>query len=298
MTISTTATSFATFACVVVTIAASLLQPVRAADDAADPHWNKSTCETCHDTVSPTPENLGLKSAGDEELCEGCHSSRGGAKSCRHNSGIPAGDVVISDIHTSSLEDGNIVCTTCHDLTLQCLNPSKSYSYANPAFLRDKTSRNRADYCYQCHEASDYEKLDPHAMESGDPAQPTCTLCHATMPLKDENGWISADFNMPDNLNDICFGCHRVAPHPGFSFAGPVGWDHLVVPSQEVLDNMKQAEQTFGLIFPLDPKTGEMHCATCHNPHPETLEGYPVADLPGSEHRFRVDDICQACHDL
>lgn len=268
------------------------------ADDSVTPHWNKSACQSCHVDVAPTAGNLEFQGGDPEALCETCHGNRGDAKPCRHISGIPADGFSVAESHAASLRDGDIVCTTCHDLTLQCLNPGRSHSYVNPTFLRDKKSRNPADYCYQCHDASKYEKLNPHVLQAGEPDRSTCTLCHVSMPLKDEKGWISTDFIMTDNLNDICFGCHRVAPHPGLSFVRPVGWDHLAVPSQKVLDNMKRAEQTSGVIFPLDPNTGKMHCATCHNPHPETLDGYPTADTPGSKHRFRVDDICQACHDL
>jgi predicted CXXCH cytochrome family protein len=280
------------------TIAIIHSSSARSADDAVDPHWNKTTCATCHNAASPTPESIGLKSDSDEELCAGCHSSRGGALPCRHSSGIAAGDHRMPDSYRAALKDGMLSCTTCHDLTLQCLNPSESYSYQYPGFLRDRSSHNTGEHCFECHNAAGYDKLNPHVMEAGDPAQPTCTLCHANMPLKDDNGWISADFNMPGNLNDVCFGCHRVAPHPGFSFSGPVGWDHLVVPSAEILENMKETEAREGFVFPLHSETGEMHCATCHNPHHETLEGYPIANLQGSEHRLRVGDTCQACHDL
>jgi len=61
---------------------------------------------------------------------------------------------------------------------------------------------------------------------------------------------------------------------------------------------MKQAEARLGFVFPLDPSNGEVYCATCHNPHHEALQGYPVAHTPGSEYRLRVEDNCQACHDL
>jgi len=119
------------------------------------------------------------------------------------------------------------------------------------------------------------------------------------MPARDERSWLTVDFNVTGSLNDMCTGCHVVQPHPGNSFSGqPVGWAHLAVPSADVRANMKQAEDARGLIFPLDPNTGEVNCATCHNPHPEELEGYPVATTPGSEARLRVDKICQACHDL
>jgi hypothetical protein len=135
-------------------------------------------------------------------------------------------------------------------------------------------------------------------METGNPPQSTCTFCHATMPVKDENGWVAVDFHVEESLNDICFGCHRVAPHPGFSFSGPIGWNHLAIPSREIRDNMDRTEAAQGFTFPIDPNTAQINCATCHNPHHESLEGYPVAKTPDTEARLRVTDNCQACHDL
>jgi len=282
----------------VVTVAALLPHIVCAAGDTeGDPHWNKATCRTCHVNASPTAADFTLQQDDAEQLCDSCHGSRGGALPCRHSSNIPAGDHPMPDSYREALKDGQLVCTTCHDLTVQCLSPSKSYSLVNPAFIRDRHSRNRAENCYECHDSSGFEQLNPHVLDSGDPAQTTCTLCHATMPVKDERGWLAVDFNMPDSLNDACLGCHKVEPHPGISF-GPASWDHLAVPSAEVLENMKQAEQRLGFVFPLDPSNGEIYCATCHNPHHEALEVYPVADTPGSKYRLRVENNCQACHDL
>ena len=271
---------------------------VSAADDTVNPHWSKSTCQTCHVDAAPAAGNLVFQGGDPEALCESCHGERGGARPCRHNSGLTPAAITIPEAYAASLEDGKIVCTTCHDLVFQCLNANPGYRGANPGFVRGRESRVRSDACLLCHDGSAVEQLNPHEMEAGDPPQPTCTFCHASMPVRDENGWISVDFHVEGSLNDICFGCHRVPPHPGFSFGGPATWDHLVIPSRELLDNMKEAEQTRGVSFPIDPNTAEIHCATCHNPHHESLEGYPVAQTPGAEHRLRVADTCQACHDL
>jgi len=300
MTILTTDSRFLMMACAIATVAALLPRLSSAADDYAEgPHWNKSTCRACHTHASPTTENFVLQTKDAEQLCESCHGSRGGVSPCRHSSNIAADDHPMPDSYREALKDGQLACTTCHDLTVQCLSPHKSYSFTNPGFIRDRRSRNRAENCFGCHDSSGFERLNPHAMDTGDPAQPMCTLCHATMPVQDEQGWLAVDFNMRDALNDACLGCHKVEPHPGSSFSiRPASWNHLAVPSAEILDNMKQTEQRLGFVFPLDPSNGEIYCATCHNPHDESLERYPVADTPGSNYRLRVDNNCQACHDL
>jgi len=271
-----------------------------AADDTqSDPHWNKSTCETCHLNAIPAPGNIALRADRAEQLCESCHGSRGNARSCRHSSDIPVGDQPMLESYRDSVQDGQLVCTTCHDLTVQCLSPDKLYRFMNPGFVRDRSSPDTSAHCYGCHDESEYEKLNPHEMEAGEPAEPTCLLCHASMPVADQRGWLPVDFNMPDALNDACLGCHNIRPHPGSSIAGTLGaWSHLVVPSVEVQRNMQLAAVKYGLVLPLDPHNGRVHCATCHNPHHDELGGYPVTTSPDSKHRLRVNDICQACHDL
>lgn len=300
MTTKTTNRNRIAVAWAVVMIAAVMPGVSQAAGETeVDPHWNKATCQTCHVGGSPTAENSDLQAADAEQLCEGCHGSRAGALPCRHSSGIPAADHRMPDSYREALKDGQLVCTTCHDLVAQCLAPHKSYGLANPGFIRDRKTRNRGEHCFECHNAAGYEQLDPHTMEGGDPALPTCTFCHASMPVKDDRGWLSVDFNMSGSRNDMCRGCHKVQPHPGGMFSNePIGWDHLAVPSAEILENMKQAEERLGFVFPLDPSNGEIYCATCHNPHDEALEGYPVAARPGTDYRLRVDNNCQACHDL
>lgn len=270
-----------------------------AADDPANPHWNKNACEACHKSPAPRAGNLGLKTDTAGELCEGCHAGQGAARACRHVSGIVPDDMQIPPSYVPKLEGGKLVCTTCHDLAVQCVSPSKSYSLANPGFLRDRSSRERGKHCFQCHDAAGFERLNPHQMQAGSPPENTCTFCHASMPVRDERGWLAVDFNVTNSLNDMCTGCHDVQPHPGNSFSGkPVGWEHLAVPSAEIRENISRAEAARGVIFPLDPITGEVHCATCHNPHPGELEGYPAAVTAGMKGRLRVDKICQACHDL
>jgi len=267
-----------------------LVAPAAAAQD--DPHWNKNTCDACHDSNKPVVGAAGLQGGHAEALCETCHGDRGKALSCRHTSGMAEGSVTVTGRLRPAMTEGQVVCGTCHDITYQCTHPTRQYSLHNPGFLRNRTSRETGDYCFQCHEQSGYEKLNPHKGAASSPG-PTCLLCHETNPDVIVTGRPEVNFNMQHDLNDACRGCHVVRPHPkSMSFAAsqaPEEWVHLVAPSAEVLGNMRDSQSETGVGLPLNPLNGEVFCATCHDPH--------EAGEPALKHRLRVDDICQACHD-
>ena len=270
--------------------------PVPAQDDVnASPHWTNEGCDACHADATPVKGSVNLTAADAEALCQSCHGSRGDAMRCRHSSEIPVGSVKIAESLQSSLKHGDVVCTTCHDIVHQCDRPKQYYSLQNPGFLRDRTSHEAADYCYKCHEDSAYAALNPHKGVVGSRA--TCQLCHESVPDSDASGGLVVEFNFKQNLNEMCLGCHEVRPHPKpivvYSKQHEDEWVHLVTPSQEVIANMRQAEQADGVVLPLSPAKGEVFCATCHDPH--EFKGGPVAGQP--EHRLRVNDICQTCHE-
>ena len=261
---------------------------------AENPHWNKSTCATCHNAANPVPGNAALNTPTAEVGCESCHDGRE-AVPCRHASDIAADAQSIPQSYRDRLRDGRIVCTTCHDAVYQCEHPNVAYRFQNPGFLRDRVSRNTGDQCFVCHDDSGYAKLNPHAETAGDPPQKTCLLCHTVMPDEDDATQASS-FNMRADMNDTCRGCHDVAPHPkGMGFGKPVeGWIHLVRPSPDVVTKMEASTAATQVVLPLSPYNGEIYCATCHDPHAyrETPDGHAA-----TEHHLRQDKICQACHD-
>ena len=264
-------------------------------DAKASPHWTTSGCVACHVESAPAKGSVNLKAADAEALCETCHGSRGNAIPCRHSSGIPADSLAIAESLQASLKDGKVVCTTCHDIVHQCERPKPHFSLQNPGFLRDRTSHYSEDYCFKCHEESQYSALNPHNGVAGDPRKATCPLCHTGIPEPDDTKAVRVSFNMQHDLNDMCRGCHDVQPHPtGVSFGAQAeGWTHLVKPSLDVLGKIERWQATTGASLPLSPYNGEIYCGTCHNPH--EFKGGPVAQQP--EQRLRADDICQACHE-
>ena len=264
-----------------------------------DPHWNKNECQTCHVDAVPVAGNISLHEADAEALCETCHGDRGDAKPCRHGSGLAVGDMTIADNFRASLKDGEVVCSTCHDVVYQCERPRVQYSFENPGFLRDRTSRKTGGYCFNCHEKAGYDKLNPHAGITGNPPRPTCLLCHKSFPETSSTGQLEVEFNMHNDLNDTCRGCHNVRPHPRNLFAANTAdeWVHFVVPSAEVLKNMHEAQAETGIGLPLNQLNGEVFCATCHNPHDFKFGGEHGSQEHEAKNRLRMNNICQACHD-
>jgi hypothetical protein len=278
-----------------------LASPASRAEDS--PHWSKESCQTCHSEATPQAGTASLNAVDAEALCENCHGSRGGAVPCRHSSGIPVGDIEIAPIFQSSIKDGQIVCSTCHDIVYQCKNAKPHFSLQNRGFLRDRTSRNAGDYCFKCHNESAYSKLSPHQGIVGSPPRPTCLLCHEQLPESGSSGELLVEFNMRHDLNDTCRGCHKTPPHPKamtfstFAAKAPDGWIHLIEPSEKILATMEVTREVTGTVLPLDPQSGEVFCATCHNPHDFKVGGEHGSQSRQAKNRLRVDNICQACHE-
>ena len=276
-----------------------LLLTALAAGAQGNPHWDKASCQTCHATSAPVSGATEIRGGDIEALCDSCHGERGDAVACRHRSDLAVGEMPIADSYRPTLRDGKIVCSTCHDSVFQCNNPNVAYSFQNPGFLRNRVSRKSGDQCFECHSADGYAKLDPHLDTIGSPPRKTCGLCHERVQGGGSNDNTGPGLIMAGNLNDMCRGCHRVKSHPlGMRFGSvDEGWVHLVVPSADVVKNMRESESESGVALPLNPGSGEVMCATCHDPHPARAVTDHGVSGELNEHRLRLDDICQACHD-
>ena len=275
-------------------IVLALLLIALVADAQDSPHWSKTDCQACHLAAAPGAKEHELKGGDAEALCESCHGDRGDAVACRHRSDVVAGDMTLADYYLPALRDGKVVCTTCHDLTFQCKNPRVAYSFQNPGFLRNRVSRKTGEQCFECHAADGFARLNPHEETFGSPPRKTCGLCHDGDPQSDSNSGRDVGFTVKRDLDDLCRGCHLVKPHPsGMSFGKrDEGWIHLVAPSAAILANIQEFEAAGGTPLPLSPINGNVMCATCHDPH--SAPGHMTYT---ENHKLRLDDICQACHD-
>lgn len=147
--------------------------------------------------------------------------------------------------------------------------------------------------------------INPHNQigDTGEVLWGTCVVCHKDTPAVKAKSIKEVNLYYPDNPDQLCRNCHTVKKHPGsegisVTMSGYTAPDHLVVPSKTVLYNIRLSLKEIPMILPLDPKSGKILCATCHNPHERGL--LPGRPDWGADYSMRIRsagiDICQYCH--
>ncbi len=254
------------------------------------PHWDGQSCATCHGEGTPTP----IENYDGEVMCARCHDESG-TLSCRHPSNIAVGNTAsapVGNVHRDSIRDGKLVCTTCHDPLVQCQG-DKLAPYLNPRFLRGGPFQQADEACLLCHDKARFPRLDPHDQLAGtEVKRAVCSFCHAAAA-----GSISADTGFRIEPSKQCLACHAVSPHPMSMIpgSGVDSWNHLVVPGESSTRQMNATRARTGERLPLDPKTGKITCATCHDPH---AAGVIAGDPPYLEKaRLRPVARCENCHE-
>lgn len=275
-----------------------------------NPHWNSEGCDSCH-IQKPDRRGLHLTGRSVDETCNDCHDIVS-SHSYIHPSGVVADKKMLHIMpksYRASVKrgDGKVTCITCHDLPMQCLPERAKEKGLNPLFFRGGPFSDRSDICFNCHDETAYARLNPHDQinKQGVLQKNRCGVCHqdieelsALKSIKD------AKFNIKGDLTRMCTGCHPWKPHPGgsfnFAFSGKSkkGPDHLVVPSKYIKQQMKRQQERFQITLPLDPVSGKIFCATCHNPHEKgVIRNKRVAQGADSKNRLRKQQICEMCHD-
>ena len=271
-----------------------------AAADPGNPHWRANGCPACHATTQPRAGAARLAAASAAALCAQCHDDRT-APGCRHRSAIMPGAARREQFDTAlqaALVDGRVNCTTCHDLAPHCAR-DPGQRYRNAAFLRGGPFEDPAEQCFGCHRKSAYRRSTPHMhVRKGEIQADKCVFCHGSVPQRDADGpWLPVTFATQAPLSKLCDGCHVTGPHPSGPAIGASGWVHLVVPPAAYRERMARSVAERGGALPLDPRTGAIGCATCHNPHHSGLEGYPTSGEKAPA-RLRYAAICGVCHEI
>jgi predicted CXXCH cytochrome family protein len=272
-----------------------------------NPHWRADACRACHSGPA-SAKNVALRDRDMNRLCNVCHETISN-HSYIHPVGMRIDKDMAARMPPSFREAmkrgaGQVTCITCHDLPMQCLRERASARGLNPLFFRGGPYRDRTELCFRCHDAGQYQRLNPHDQltDAGQPREASCLICHEDADkLGPARSIADVDFNVRGDLNALCTGCHPWIPHPGgaFSFSRTgKGPDHLTVPSREVRARMEKMERQHDIVMPLDPNTGRIFCATCHNPHERGVVKLAAAARGAdSDKRLRMADMCLNCHE-
>ncbi|HBO84849.1 MAG: hypothetical protein A2073_01470 [Deltaproteobacteria bacterium GWC2_42_11] len=279
-----------------------------------DPHWKSGFCYKCHEEGwAEKGKNPKFKYDGDiNKLCNSCHDVVS-AHAYIHATGMIPSDEklgVMSEEFKKALyrgdKEGKMTCIVCHELTYQCLEEEYKRKMDNPRFFRGGPYMTRTSMCYRCHEARQYERLNPHDQinDEGYMVENVCTFCHKVMPdRKRVRGIGDVTFRAEGDLAALCTGCHPVSKHPMWQTFKQITdiKSHLVVPSFGIFKKMKRSEDK--AVLPLDTDTGRIFCGTCHNPHEKGIQRNSVADAGADGYkRLRVGSegnmvICTMCHE-
>lgn len=218
-----------------------------------NPHGSPDHCDACHlpAAAPPLPEGTPTETPVVTAptvgapmpivaTCRGCHPTADmhpvGVKPNKEH--VPAG---------WPLEDGKVVCSTCHEEPAHGGNVNTVSPYH-----RGGPYKNKRDICWTCHERAPFERTDPHhPVTRRDTASPTCSACHTVAP---KPGATVEKSRLRLPADETCAAtCHKGDIHSGVV-------EHLgkVVPE----DVRAQLPPTIAL-----GDDAKIACFTCHEVH-------------------------------
>jgi hypothetical protein len=238
---------------------------------AADPHWSKDACGTCHGSkVGPIAATVVTA------LCLSCHDGVHATDEAHPVGRLMSASVVDPGWPTVS---GTVQCFTCHDVKQQC-DATVDRPQDNASFLR-QAADGTTTFCANCHRDSKIAKFNPHMMLQADrhtPIEPRCDVCH-DKPMDTSAMTRSGDASLRADQVTLCRSCH-----PHHKDISPMGHVLTVIPP-EMLAYMRAREITGLLEMPsqdlikqlqtdhakptlmVPNSLGQVVCSTCHNPH-------------------------------
>lgn len=274
-----------------------------------NPHWRKDACLSCH-RATPSAADTALRGKDINQLCQTCHAALW-ANNYHHAFGMkPSAEKRkrMSEPLRQALKRGGgvVTCIACHDLHMQGKEERVGEWRENPLFFRAGPFMNRTDLCFSCHNPTHYERLNPHDQitDEGELNKVVCLVCHSIAPnRRNVKNIDDVVFSVAGDLTQLCTGCHKWRPHPAQPLPWtPLGPNHLVKPPEDILKQMKATEQRDDVILPLEPASGRIFCATCHNPHERGVQRDGKADR-GADGKNRLrrqteSIMCMSCHDI
>lgn len=175
------------------------------------------------------------------------------------------------------LENGRVVCATCHGTEGIEYQAPDRFDPKAPDFLRGGPYANLTRLCHRCHDEQPYQRPNVHALldDTGATKKKQCEYCHTKAP-DPEKARSREDVELRLPPEKLCLGCHLKTPHLN-------ALEHSTKPDEKMRKRIEAAEKKHGVILPLDAE-GRVTCVTCHSPHqkgvidPERPAGRQVAD--------------------
>lgn len=283
-------------------------------DQLPDPHWREDGegCQACH-RGTPVGKDAKLRSKDINALCNNCHDTVS-VHNYIHAVGMePSAEKrdQMPEVFQQAIKRGGgvVTCIACHDLPMQCKKERFAEKGLNPRFFRGGPYQERTGLCFNCHNPTHYERLNPHDQisDKGELDTQRCLVCHNVSPNRRNAKSIDdVSFNVTDDLTKLCTGCHPWRPHPGGAWAifaknsNSEGPNHLIKPPEAILKHLKESEAKSDVVLPLEPSSGKIFCATCHNPHERGVQRHARADKGADGYkRLRIGagtQICNNCH--
>lgn len=251
-----------------------------------NPHGNRFLCFACHPGKIKEGAEVPIGKDGEVgKLCNGCHGLDG-VKKPPHVVGVTSSSESTwrMDYLGYPLEDGKLICTTCHD-EVSHRKPDPE----NPKFLRGGPYAVKDQFCYRCHLEDKDQLSNPHRQIDpfGRVRMEACRFCHKNDPdtAKPKS---PANYQMVGDEIGICSNCHPNRPHPDR--------DHNVAMVGDKLARKVAYEERHQVVLPLG-EGNMVNCSTCHNPHAKgVLKGESGV---GAGSKWRVPDfreVCAPCH--
>lgn len=261
--------------------------------DATDVHYTGKYCTACHEQA-PQKGDKYLKYQEDfKQLCR-CHYKA--VERDVHPVGMePSKEIRARIPDNFPLQNGKIDCITCHDILAQCRDSTADDMFTRTKkFLRGAPYKKRTDFCFKCHNAIKFKKYNPHKHldANGDVIGLTCLYCHKEIP--DTKQAEFEDIKLIGNLDMLCDRCHNKIDEQSLHAS------HMRRPSAKVFASIKQLENKFGIILPLNEE-GKITCVTCHNPHEKGVIPSERAGARGADEKYRhriPENICLQCHQM
>jgi len=270
--------------------------PLSTLSGTVDIHYSAKYCTECHVNTPRKGSHPQLRYGGDFKILCRCHYSN--TNNYLHPvDRRPSRDMIDRIPAQFPLWEGQITCSTCHDIFIQCQDRQLERAFLKEQnFLRGTPYETKASICFRCHDVESYRMYNPHLQLNAQKEiiKDKCLYCHSNLP--DEKQTSAKDARLIGNLKELCVRCHMKAPRQDFHAK------HLRKPTAEVFARIKEMEEHNNIVLPLS-EDGMITCATCHNPHEKGVIPDVRAGAKGAGEKWRqrfaaTNNMCIKCHPM